>query len=211
MLNKRLDLLPSGRMEYSRALFDVIILENTPENTRWRLCSSSQFSDDIKNISMDPIRNGKRDYTATVWNRTERFCGTTIHSKQKIRVSFGQHAPLFSFVLAEKGETNLVKKKKKHAVDWLMQRIEISGAFTHNKALPSDHLSSPECLCMLTTLCLACCACTCTCHSFTQEIDASTVICSCSLAGRQFSSPALLLHTCLLACPYYNTDFFVLC
>lgn len=153
---------------------------------------------------------GKRDKVRSAWNRTWRFCSTMIHSKQEIHVSLGQQALLFSFVLAGMGGTNLAK----NTLGWLMQHTEISGAFAHNKALLLDHLLSSECLCMFTTPCFACCAacmggCVCTCHSFTQEIDASSVICSCSAAWRQFSSAAVLLHASLLAHPSYNTDFFL--
>lgn len=100
---------------------------------------------------------------------------------------------MFSFVLAWEDSFS------KNTLGWLMQCAEISGAFVHNKAFLLGHLLSSECLCMFTTPCFACCAactggCVCTCHSFTQEIDASSVIRSCSAAWRQFSSPALLLH-----------------
>lgn len=40
------------------------------------------------------------------------------------------------------------------AAGWLMQHIEIWGAFMHNKPLLSGHLSSSECLCMFTVLCV---------------------------------------------------------
>lgn len=140
---------------------------------------------------------GKRDKVRSAWNRTWRFRSTMIRSKQEIHGSLGQQANL-----------------AKNTLGWLMQRAEISGAFAHNKALLLDHLLSSECLCMFTTPCFACCAactggCVCTCHSFTQEIDASSVIRSCSAAWRQFSSAAVLLHASLLAHPcFFSLSFF---
>lgn len=143
-----------------------------------------------------------------------------IHSKQEIHVSFGRHALLFSFVLTERGEANLAKEKKKnkknpptHLPGWC------------NALKFQEHSRTIKHFCRTTYRALSVCACSqlrvlravharvavCTCHSFTKEVDASSVIRSCSAAWRQFSSPALLLRASLVARPYYNTDFFVLC
>lgn len=202
-------------MEYSRALFDAIVVENTLENTRWRLFSSSQFWDDIKNISMDQSGMGNvimwrsetgRKGSASPWFTPHRT--STCHLDGTLCC--------FHLFLQRGGEINLAKEEKwdknthTHLPGWC------------NALKFQEHSRTIKHFCRTTYRALSVCACSqlcilravharvavCTCHSFTHEIDASSVIRSCSVAWRQFSSPALLLHASVIARPYYNTDFF---